>query len=170
MNFVEVDYGSSVGVKDCYCCCKRALEHTDTHYINQNDIDKYCVEASIPVLALPKNNTEGVELLEAEDNHIDKSESRIVSRLEGHSFYLADRMCENSTQWNVVPQSNVHSGMSCDENGGYVCMYHKSEFQYHCKRPSESEDSGDSEPYEFGDSGTPSLTLSLLPVAFKFLL
>ena len=84
MNFVEVDYGSFVGAKDCYCCCKRALEHTDTHYINQNDIDKYCVEASIPVLALPKNNTEGVELLEAEDNHIDKSQFKIFSRLESN--------------------------------------------------------------------------------------
>ena len=76
LNFVEVDDG----VKDCYCCCQRVLEHTDTHYINQNDIDKYCVEASIPVAGLPKNNTEGVELLEAEDNHIDKSEFRIFYR------------------------------------------------------------------------------------------
>ena len=163
MDFVEVEFGSSLGVKDCYCCCKRTLEHTDTHYINQSDISEYCVEASIPVLAIPEPNPEGVKLLEAEDNHIDKSESRIFSRLEINFLNLADRMCGIIPHWNVT-HWNHSTGMSCDGNGGYACMYNKSEFQYHCRRPDESEDSGSY------DSGTPSLTLSLLPVAFKFLL
>ena len=153
MNFVAVDYGSFVGQKDCYCCCQRTLEHTDTHYINQNYIPKYCVEASIPVLAIPEPNPEGVKLLEAEDNHIDKSKLRIFNKLPRNSLDLADRMC----------------GTNCYEQEGYVCMYHKSESQYHCHRPWNPWTTWENDSYAY-ESGIASLSLSILSLTLKFLL
>ena len=51
---------------DCYCCCRSWL------------VD--CIDAD-PFDNGIRNNTEGIKLLEAEDNHIDKSKSRVFNRL-----------------------------------------------------------------------------------------
>ena len=123
---------------NCFCCCRSKWED--------------CIDAD-PADDGIRPNPEGMKLLEAEDNHIDKSKLRIFNKLPRNSLDLADRMC----------------GTNCYEQEGYVCMYHKSESQYHCHRPWNPWTTWENDSYAY-ESGIASLSLSLLPLIFKFLL
>ena len=83
LGFVTDDSGPcDNAVIDFYGCCKRE----QTEIIGDNgetfiaDTSKYCIDSEPLGAGMepnPEQNPEGVKLLEAEDNHIDKSEFTI---------------------------------------------------------------------------------------------
>ena len=77
LGFVVDNSGPIESVMDFYGCCKRELDNRNTFI---TDTSKYCIESEPLEAGMepnPEPNLEGVKLLEAEDNHIDKSESTI---------------------------------------------------------------------------------------------
>ena len=91
--------------------------------------------------------------MKADDGHIDESKSKLYNSSKREPSFKAGTMCDNT----------------CVADGGYVCMYHKAEFQYECRRPWESWANWETDSYAYPESGIVSMKLSLFPLIFKFL-